>query len=133
VQGAGSDVPDRIKVVVADESRAIRLLLASMLREDGRFQVVADVSTGAETVERCREADLVVLDLVLQDGDGFSVIENIHAASPRLPVVVFAAVDPPYLRAEADARGAAGYFTHGTDPALFLDGLAVAAERAGVR
>ena len=125
-------MPNPIKVLVADESRAVRLLLASLLRDDARFDVIFDVATGAETIERCREADLLVLDLVLQDTDAFAVIENLRAAAPRLPVVIFAAVDPPYLRSEADARGAAGFFTHGTDPADLLDGFAAAARRASV-
>lgn len=125
-------MPNPIKVLVADESRAVRLLLASLVRDDSRFDVIADVATGAETIEHCRAADLVVLDLVLKDADAFSVIEDLRAAAPRLAVVIFAAVDPPYLRSEADARGAAGFFTHGTDPADLLDGFAAAARRANV-
>jgi DNA-binding NarL/FixJ family response regulator len=123
-------VPDPIKVLVADESRAVRLLLASMLRDDGRFEVVAEVATGAETVERCGEADLVVLDLVLQDTDAFSVIDDLRLAAPRVAIVIVAAVDPPYLRAEAATRGAAGFFTHRAEPADLLDGLAAAAQLA---
>jgi two-component system cell cycle response regulator CtrA len=131
--GQGSNVPNPIKVLLADESRAVRLVLASLLREDGRFDVVAAVATGAETIERCGEADLVVVDLVLEDIDGFAVIESLHATAPHLPVVIFAAVDPPYLRSEANSRGAAGFFTHRTDPAELLDGFEAAVLRRAIR
>ena len=126
-------MPNPIKVLVADESRAMRLLLASLLSDDDRFDVIADVASGAETIERCHEVDLVVLDLVLQDADAFSVIEEVRAGAPHLPIVIFAAVDPPYLRSEASARGAAGYFTHGTDPFELLDGFAAAVQQTSAR
>ena len=126
-------MPNPIKVLVADESRAVRLLLASLLRDDGRFDVIADVATGSETIEHCSQADLVVLDLVLKDTDAFSLLEDLRAAAPRLPVVILAAADPPYLRSEADARGSAGFFTHGTDPAELLDNFAAATRGARVR
>lgn len=124
-------MPNPIKVLVAEESRAVRLLLTSLLREDGRFDVVADVPTGAETLQRAAEVDLIVVDLVLEDTDGLAVIDDLRAVAPQLPVVVFATVDPPYLRAEATARGARGFFTHGTNPAELLDGFAAAAQQAG--
>jgi len=120
-------VSKRIRVMLADESRAVRLLVASMLRDDARFDIVAEVSAGAQAVARRDEVDLLVTDLVLEDTDAFSVIADLRSASSALPVVIVAAVDPPYLRNEAAARGAAGFFTHGTDPALLVEGLAQAA------
>jgi DNA-binding NarL/FixJ family response regulator len=115
-------------VLLADESAAVRLLLAALLHDDERFSVVGDVATGAEIIERCPDADLVVVDLVLADTDAFSLIERVHLHHPALPVVVYAEVDPPYLRSEASARGAAAFFTHRTDPTAVLDGFAAAAE-----
>jgi len=122
-------VSGRIRVLLGDESAAVRLLLGALLRDDDRFALVADVASGAEIVDRCDEADLVVVDLILNDIDAFSLIDRVHARRPGLPVVVYSEVDPPYLRAEATARGAVGFFTHHTDPADVLDGFAAAANR----
>ena len=118
-----------IKVVLADESAAVRLLLSALLRDDERFAVVADVATGADVIEHCDDADLVVVDLVLADTDAFSLLGRIRDRRPALPVVVYAAADPPYLRSEASTHGAAAFFSHRTDPAVVLDGLAEAARR----
>lgn len=120
-----------IKVLLADESATVRLLLSSMLHEDGRFTVVGDVASGEELIERCDDADLVVVDLVLADTDAFSVIERVRRHRPALPVVVYAEVDPPYLRSEAASRGAAAFFTHRMDPATVLAGLVDVVEQAG--
>ena len=117
---------DPIKVLLADESAAVRLLLSSLLRDDERFTVVADVASGAETIERCHDADLVVLDLVLADTDAFALIDRLRAERPALPVVLYAQVDPPYLRSEAASRGVAGFFTTAMDATTVLDGFASA-------
>ena len=120
----------RIRVLLGDESAAVRLLLGSLLRDDNRFALVGDAASGAEIIEHCDEADLVVVDLMLADIDAFSLIDRLHARRPELPVVVYAEVDPPYLRAEAASRGAVAFFSHRTDPAHVLDGLAAAAAGA---
>jgi DNA-binding NarL/FixJ family response regulator len=110
-------------VLVADESRAIRLLVTSLLREDERFSVVGDVATGAEVLARAADADIVVLDLVLADTDAFALIEQLRATPCGPSAVIFASAGPQYLRSQATIQGAAGYFTHDTDPADLLDGL----------
>lgn len=116
-----------IRVLLADESAAVRLLLSSLLHDDGDFTVIADVATGEETLALCPNADLVIVDLVLADTDAFSLIEKLHAQRPGLPVVVYAEVDPPYLRDEASTRGASGYFSTRMDPSEVLDGFRAAA------
>ena len=120
-----------IKVLLGDESASVRLLLGALLRDDDRFAVIGDAACGADIVDRCSEADLVVVDLMLADIDAFSLIDRLHARRPGLPVVVYAEVDPSYLRAEAASRGAVGFFARRTDPAQVLDGFASAANGAG--
>ena len=100
------------------------LLLEAMLRDDARFEVVAAVSTGAQLVAETDHADLVVMDLVLADTDAFTAIRLLRERDPALPVIVYASVDPPYLRAEAEAHGAAGFFRRGASPQAVLDGFA---------
>jgi len=124
-------VSGRIRVLLGDESAAVRLLLGALLRDDDRFALVGDVASGAEIIDRCDEADLVVVDLMLNDIDAFSLIDQLRARRAELPVVLYAEVDPPYLRAEAASRGAVGFFTHRTDPADVLDGFVAAANRVG--
>lgn len=118
-----------IDVVVADESESVRLILASLLRADARFGTVTTVGTTAEVMTTAGEVDLVLTDLVLPDCDAFSLIDLLHGQRPELPVVVYTAVGPPYLRAEAASRGAAGYFTHDDDPDAVLDAIAAAARQ----
>jgi DNA-binding NarL/FixJ family response regulator len=120
-------VADRIRVLLADPSASARLVLRALLADDDRFEVVGEAGTGAGAIAAAGTADLVVTDLVFPDGDAFTVAETIHATHPKLPVVVLAAVDPQYLRAEAAGRGVAAYYSKAADPAGLVEGLAGAA------
>ena len=131
--GQGRRVTGRIRVLVADESQSVRVLVTSLLRDDGRFDVVVQTGSAAETIDRCDDADLVVTDLVLRDTDAFSMLDQLRAMRPQLPVVILAAVDPPYLRNEAKSHGAAGFFTHSADPAELLNGLAALVDQGSVK
>ena len=113
--------------MLGDESETSRLLLAAMLRDDARFELVGAVDSGAELVAQSDQLDLVIVDLVLSDTDAFTAIGRLHERDPALPIVVFASVDPPYLRAEAEAHGAAAFFRRGDDVETVLDGFAHAA------
>ena len=116
-----------IRVVLGDESESGLVVLTAMLREDPRFEVVASVSSGGRLIAHSHDADLVVLDLVLADDDAFTIIDRLRARYSDLPVVVFSAVDPPYLRDEATSHGATAFFRRGGDPTTALDGFANAA------
>ncbi|WP_318656335.1 response regulator transcription factor [Spongiactinospora rosea] len=89
--GAGRSPEARLLVV--DDEPNIRELLSASLRYSG-FEVIA-ASDGHEAValaERVRP-DLVVLDVMLPDLDGFAVAKRLRAGGRRMPVVFLTARD----------------------------------------
>ncbi|MER7283981.1 response regulator transcription factor [Dactylosporangium sp. CA-139114] len=81
------------RLLVVEDDPNIRELLSASLRFAG-FAVDA-VTTGSEAVTAAREAkpDLVVLDVMLPDLDGFEVIRRLREGGVRLPVVFLTARD----------------------------------------
>jgi two-component system OmpR family response regulator len=79
-------------LVVDDEPNIVELLSAS-LRFAG-FQVTTAI-TGLEAVARARESqpDLVLLDVMLPDMDGFDVLRKLRAEGQRVPVLFLTARD----------------------------------------
>lgn len=77
-------------VLVVDDEPGILRVLSIQLRLHG-YDAVATLS-GVEAVElvRTREPDIVLLDILLPDMNGFEVLEKVRGFS-QVPVIVFSA------------------------------------------
>lgn len=82
---------DRARLLVIDDELTILELLSESLRFAG-FDVVSAAS-GTEAVRAAarERPDLVLLDVMLPDGDGFEVLRQIRARGPRIPVIFLSA------------------------------------------
>src|SRR3954467_9875003 len=78
------------RILLVDDEHAVQKLLAFPLRKDG-YDVVA-ATTGNEALERFRagEFDLVVLDVMLPQVDGFEVCRQLRARS-SVPIIMLTA------------------------------------------
>jgi two-component system chemotaxis response regulator CheB len=84
-----SAAPDRIRVLVADDSVVVRGLIARWLAESG-IEVVATVPNGLLAVAALDrvEPDVVLLDLDMPELDGMATLPRLLEKRPGLPVVV---------------------------------------------
>lgn len=87
------DAEPRPRVLVVDDEQPIRELVALALRYEG-FEVEAAAS-GAQalTAVNRRSPDLVILDVMLPDINGFEVATRLRAARHSVPVVFLTARD----------------------------------------
>src|SRR5215218_8105804 len=90
-------VADRQRVVVADDSRLMRRMLADALDRQG-FDVVATAGDGDEALAACREhrPDALTLDLAMPGLDGLGVLRALRDGRGRavIPIVVVSAFSP---------------------------------------
>ena len=87
---------DPQRVVVADDSRLMRRMLADALGRQG-FDVVATAGDGDEALAACREhrPDALTLDLAMPGLDGLGVLRALREGRERaVPVVVVSAFSP---------------------------------------
>ncbi|MFE4754945.1 response regulator transcription factor [Streptomyces mirabilis] len=108
-----------VNLLVVDDEPTVRELLCAALRHAG-FSVVS-AATGQEALDRAREVspDLVLLDVMLPDLDGFEVIRRLRerhrpAAAPRsahIPVVFLTARDATQDKIEGLVLGGDDYVT----------------------
>jgi len=103
------------RVVIADDTPDIRMLLRWSLDPDERFQVVAEASNGEEAVAATvdQEVDVILLDLAMPVMDGLQAIPMIKHNSPDTKIVVLSGFDADAMSAEALARGADAYLEKG--------------------
>jgi two-component system OmpR family response regulator len=99
------------RLLVVEDDPNIRELLSASLRFAG-FAVDA-VTTGAEAVTAGREAkpDLIVLDVMLPDYDGFEVIKRLRETGIRVPVVFLTARDGTEDKVRGLTAGGDDYVT----------------------
>jgi two-component system, OmpR family, response regulator len=106
---AGGSAEARL-LVVEDEEMILELLSGS-LRFAG-FDVVTAVS-GAEALRAVQASrpDLVLMDVMLPDGDGFEVVRRMRSSGPDVPVIFVTARDGVGERVAGLALGADDYVT----------------------
>lgn len=84
------------RILVVDDNEDNRYTLTRRLRRDGYVDVVA-AANGREALEQLAETDfdLVLLDIMMPEMDGYSVLENLRASGrlASLPVIVISALD----------------------------------------
>ena len=73
------------KILVVDDEPNIRELLSVSLKFAGFSVAVAENGKEALEIEREFQADLVVLDIMLPDMDGFQVLRHLREREERLP------------------------------------------------
>jgi DNA-binding NtrC family response regulator len=94
-------------ILVVDDEPLIRFALNDRLTADG-YRVL-EAETAAEAVVRSQDADLVLLDYKLPDGDGLSVLKKIKEQHPETLVILLTAHQSVDLAVEAMKQGAYHY------------------------
>lgn len=99
------------RVLVVDNSPDLARALGELIRADKGLEFIGHVSTGAAALQRAQEqaADVLVVDLSLDDCTGFDVLQRIRADALKVKVVMFSGHASPELAARARQEGAAAY------------------------
>ena len=107
------------RVVVTDDSRLMRRMLADALTRQG-FEVVGSAADGDEALELCRQhrPDALTLDLHMPGLDGLGVLKALRDGKAEpVPVVVVSAFSPAHGVRAVDAL-AGGAFDLVAKPAI---------------
>lgn len=88
---SGQTKPDSPSILVVEDDENLRLTLADNLEDEG-YQV-DQVSGGQEALERShnRDYDVVVLDIMLPDLDGYTVCKKLRAAGCESGILMLTA------------------------------------------
>ena len=82
-----------MRVLVVEDDAHTVLYLRQGLSEHGFVPDVAETAEAGARLGREREYDMVVLDIMLPGGDGWSVLRDIRAAGRQTPVIFLTARD----------------------------------------
>jgi len=108
-------MPDRLRVLVADDHPLFREGVVQSLSTEPDIEVVAEAGSGEEAVRLATELipDLVVLDLGMPKGGGIAATRQIAASCPATAILVLTVSEDPDDLLQALKAGARGYVLKG--------------------
>ena len=86
------------RILITDDEIKIREMIAKYAKHEG-FET-DEASDGMEAVDKCREEnyDLVIMDVMMPNLDGFSAVKEIRKFKPALPFIMLSALGEEYDR-----------------------------------
>lgn len=107
------------KIIVIDDDTAVTELLSVLLKSHG-FEVRA-TNNSSEGLNLIRENnfDLVILDLMMPEMDGWEICKEVRSFS-QVPIIVLSALNDPSMVASVLDAGADDYLTKPTPSRILV-------------
>jgi putative nucleotidyltransferase with HDIG domain len=97
------------RILVVDDEAHVRSMIAATLERQGHEVTLA--SGGREALDALEQSsfELILTDIVMQDGNGLALLEHIHAEHPNLPIIMVTAIHDISVAIDSMRRGAYDY------------------------
>ena len=109
-------------ILIADDHALIRTGLSALLAQQFSTSTILEAANAAQALQVANDTpslDLALLDLFLQDMDGFTFLRQFCNTYPAVPVIVMSAsTNPAHVRKVID-MGVSGYVPKSVSPEEF--------------
>lgn len=97
------------RILVVDDEAPVRSMIGATLEHNGYEVELA--SSGSQAIQALAGSafDLVLTDIVMQDGNGIALLERIRSHQPQIPVVMVSAIHDISVAIDSMRRGAYDY------------------------
>ncbi|MFQ5882753.1 MAG: response regulator [Candidatus Methylomirabilales bacterium] len=109
---------DAIRVLLVDDHALFRKGLASMLRDQPDFEVVAEAQDGQEALAKAKELmpDVILMDIYMPGCNGLDTTQRIKEALPYVKIIILTVSEEDQNLFSAIKSGAQGYLTKRIEP-----------------
>ena len=112
----------RTRVVLVDDHEIVRQGVRNLLERTGDLTVVGEAHSMATAIETI-EADVLLLDLRLPDGDGTRVIDAARKSRPLMRILILSGFADPIALEHARRAGAGGYILKEAEGSTIVDAM----------
>ena len=122
---AAVDMPQRIRVLIADDHRLFAQALEAILVTDDRLEVVGHAGDGSEAVQLALavDPDVILMDISMPIMDGFQATKQIRKQRPHARILILTGSNSRIDVDRAREAGAAGYVTKNRIAAELIDAI----------
>lgn len=101
------------KILIVDDEPALREMVQELLKKEGYIHIDKAIDCKqARELFLSKEYHMVLLDIMLPDGDGFSLYEELkRGEKEKIPVIFLSARDEDFARLKGLGLGADDYIT----------------------
>ncbi len=97
-------------ILIVEDEPPLREILAKNLRDEGFDVVTAENGqSGIDELKKKKKFDLVLLDIVMPQMDGFLTLETMQSEGFNIPTIVLSNISQGEERSRAAKLGAKGY------------------------
>ena len=115
----------RLRVLIADDSEAVRKSLERLLRVLPNLELVGHAADGLQALEAVDllEPDVLILDMRMPELTGLEVLKKLKAIRHQLCIIVFTGESQEHYREECLAAGADHFFEKGSQTMDLVEAL----------
>jgi len=116
---------ETIRVLLVDDHALFRKGLATMLRDQPDFEVVAEAQDGQEALAKATELmpDVILMDIYMPGCDGLEATRRIKEALPYVKIVILTVSEEDQNLFSAIQSGAQGYLLKKIEPGELFEML----------
>ena len=117
----GTFIMKKTHILVADDDKAIRLVLETALKRAGFDVTLTENASGLWAYAQQNFADLIITDVVMPDANAFELIPKIKQINSEIPIIVMSAQNTLMTAIKANELGAFEYIPKPFDIAELLN------------
>jgi DNA-binding NarL/FixJ family response regulator len=115
----------RIRVLIVDDHAVVCKGIQMIVNTEPAIQLVGEAADGREAVAQVHrlQPDVVLMDLVMPDGDGIAAMNTIKRKYPHIKVIVLTTFEDDYRIRTSLEAGADGYLLKDADGEALLQAI----------
>ena len=117
--------PRATRILIVDDHPIVRRGLRQLVADEEDLEVCAEASDVSGALVEVTETrpDIIVVDLVLKEGHGLALIEEVHSRAPHIKMLVSSMHDEMLYAERALRCGASGYISKQESPEKIIDAI----------